>query len=192
MWCSCGQRPASLRRSMLKSWRTPVRPPLKRRSTLQRETKRGIPQAMTAPQVPPISRSPGLKNAPGESEQVRVDGSTTIQLEPGTYTVVEERTQAKYELEVVPAQNVVLTVSQPARGGPGTTDDRQAPRRDQSVPTSRSSSDNGSANTSTGLLVTRLPNVGAGNADGSMNAATGLTIASVLSGASGLMLRQRR
>ena len=128
----------------------------------------------------------------GAVTKTRVEGSATVQLGPGTYDVVEEGTRAQYRLEVPPAEQVVLTVSQPAPGGAQKPEQRLAPKNDQRTPESAPVGDARSTSSSTGVLVTKLPNVGSGSRLSVPNSSMAASIASALCLAGALTMRHKR
>src|SRR5690606_12749883 len=91
--------------------------------------------------------------------QIHVNGSGTIGLEPGTYEVVEEETQASFDLEVLDGENTVLIVNNPM------PEDGEVPGGDDGDDdVDDNGSDDGKKDDDS--KVTGLPSTGSGVADG--------------------------
>jgi hypothetical protein len=120
--------------------------------------------------------------------QLHVDGSGTIGLEPGSYEVVEEETQAKFTLEVLDGENTVLFVNNPMPDDGEVPDDGD--HDDGDTPSKPDDKSADKKDTSTGG-VTKLPSTGSGTSDSTGALALAAAAAAALSGAGAFTLRKK-
>lgn len=107
--------------------------------------------------------------------QIWVDGAGTIGLDPGTYEVVEEETQARFTFEVLDGENTLLVVNNPLSQLPSAPEEPVTPEEPGEGETGG---------------VTELPSTGSGHADSNSTYVLAAAAAALLAGAGAFVLRR--
>ncbi len=118
--------------------------------------------------------------------QIHVNGSGTIGLEPGTYEVVEEETQASFDLEVLDGENTVLIVNNPM------PEDGEVPGGDDGDDDDADDNGTDDADKDDDSKVTGLPSTGSGMSNGTGLLTIAAAAAAAISGAGALAVRKER